>query len=225
MKNYYDLSPEQHTALNELQGGTCAICHNPPPEGERLAVDHDHKTGKVRGLLCQGCNRAIGIFQDSTLSLRSAMAYLMRHDPRRSWDRYFIQIAEHVATRSKDPSTQVGSVLVRDRNIISTGYNGFPRGVNDNLPERYERPAKYDWTIHAEENALLTAARFGVSTAGTTIYVTPMAPCKDCAKAIIQAGVKEVIYETIGDQSRWKVSAEISKELFAAAGVLMRGPE
>jgi dCMP deaminase len=153
------------------------------------------------------------------------MAYLMRHDPRRSWDRYFMQIAEHVATRSKDPATQVGAVLVRDRNIISTGYNGFPRGVNDNIPERYERPSKYDWAVHAESNALLTAARFGASTAGTTIYVTPLAPCKECAKAISQSGVKEVVYETIGDQSRWTASNAVAKEIFEASGVLIRNPE
>jgi dCMP deaminase len=223
--NLYGLTQGQYETLNRIQGGTCAICHNPPPDGENLVVDHDHKNGRVRGLLCQADNRALGVLKDSTITLSSAMAYLMRHDPRRSWDRYFMQIAEHVATRSKDPATQVGAVLVRDRNIISTGYNGFPRGVNDNIPERYERPSKYDWAVHAESNALLTAARFGASTAGTTIYVTPLAPCKECAKAISQSGVKEVVYETIGDQSRWTASNAVAKEIFEASGVLIRNPE
>lgn len=159
------------------------------------------------------------------MNLRAALAYLTRHGQGRSWDRYFLQIAGHVATRSKDPATQVGAVLVRERNIISTGYNGFPRGVDDNVAERYQRPAKYDWSIHAEENAVLTAARFGVSTAGTTLYVTPMPPCKDCAKAIIQCGVKEVIYELVGDQSRWAESVEVTRKLFASSSVLIRGPE
>jgi dCMP deaminase len=225
LMNYYGMTPEQYEALFVLQGGMCAICHNPPLGKENLSVDHDHKTGKVRGLLCQNCNRAIGGLQESMGNLRGAINYLTRHGPKRSWDQYFIQIAEHVATRSKDPATQVGAVLVRERNIISTGYNGFPRGVNDDVPERLLRPTKYLWTVHAEENAILTAGRFGVSTRDTTLYVTPMAPCQDCAKAIIQCGIKEVVFETVGDQTRWVDSMEVSKELFAASGVLVRKSE
>jgi len=101
--------------------------------------------------------------------------------------------AELVASKSKDTSTKVGAVLVRHNNAFSTGYNGFPRGVNDNIPERHERPAKYDWVVHSEVNAILNAAREGFMTYGSTMYVT-LHPCKECAKAIVQAGVKEVVF-------------------------------
>jgi dCMP deaminase len=109
------------------------------------------------------------------------------------WDEYFMKQAELVASKSKDTSTKVGAVLTRHNNGFSTGYNGFPRGVNDNIPERHERPAKYDWTVHSELNCLLNAGREGFSTYGTTMYVT-LHPCKECAKAIVQAGVKRVVY-------------------------------
>jgi dCMP deaminase len=109
------------------------------------------------------------------------------------WDEYFMKQAELVASKSKDTSTKVGAVLVRHNNAFSTGYNGFPRGVNDNIPERHERPEKYDWVTHSELNAILNAAREGFKTYGSTMYVT-LHPCKECAKAIVQAGVKEVIF-------------------------------
>lgn len=111
------------------------------------------------------------------------------------WDTYFMKQAELVASKSKDDSTKVGAVLVRNNNAFSTGYNGFPRGVDDTIPERHERPAKYDWTVHSELNCLLNAAREGFGTYGTTMYVT-LCPCKGCAGAIVQAGVKRVVYLT-----------------------------
>ena len=111
------------------------------------------------------------------------------------WDEYFMKQAELVALKSKDTSTKVGAVLARHNNGFSTGYNGFPRGVNDNIPERHERPAKYDWTVHSELNCLLNAAREGFKTYGSTMYVT-LHPCKECAKAIVQAGVKRVVFLT-----------------------------
>lgn len=109
------------------------------------------------------------------------------------WDEYFMKQAELVASKSKDTSTKVGAVLTRHNNAFSTGYNGFPRGVNDSIPERHERPEKYDWVTHSELNAILNAAREGFKTYGSTMYVT-LHPCKECAKAIVQAGVKEVIF-------------------------------
>jgi len=111
----------------------------------------------------------------------------------KSWDEYFMRQAELVASKSKDISTQVGAVLVRNKNAFSIGYNGFPRGCNDNISERHERPLKYDWVVHSELNAILNAAREGFSTHGSTMYVT-LHPCKECAKAIIQAGIKEIVF-------------------------------
>lgn len=100
--------------------------------------------------------------------------------------------AEHAALKSKDPSTKVGCVVVGpDGEIRATGYNGMPRGVHD-VAVRMERPAKYLWMSHAEENAVAHAARVGVSTKGCTAYVTHH-PCSRCARMLIQAGVSAVV--------------------------------
>jgi dCMP deaminase len=135
-----------------------------------------------------------------------------------NWDEYFMKQAELVASKSKDTSTKVGAVLVRHNNAFSTGYNGFPRGVNDNIPERHERPAKYDWVVHSEVNAILNAAREGFMTYGSTMYVT-LHPCKECAKAIAQAGVKEVVFLS-DDNPRFDFS--LAKVILNEAGVYVR---
>jgi dCMP deaminase len=224
----YGLSIEDYDSISERQGGVCAICKKLPEgignEGV-LVVDHDHKTGKVRGLLCQKCNRAIGVFKEDYNILRTASAYLLYHDPSRSWDKYFVEFARLAATRSKDPSNQVGAVIVNDHRVISTGYNGFPSGVNDNVPERWERPLKYTWVIHAEENAILNACRFGISCKGASLYVTPFFPCARCATSIIQSGVKEVVVDNQVINPRFEEEFRISKQIFESAKVLIRGPE
>jgi dCMP deaminase len=108
-------------------------------------------------------------------------------------DNYFMSLAVTVSAASKDRSTKVGCVVVGpDNEIRSTGFNGFPRGVNDNAPERHERPAKYLWTEHAERNAIYNAARMGTALKHCRLYCT-FAPCMDCARAIVQAGICEVI--------------------------------
>jgi len=110
-----------------------------------------------------------------------------------NWNARFMAMAELVSTWSKDPSTQVGCVIVtKDRRILSTGYNGMPRGCDDGVVERLERPLKYMWFEHAERNAIYNAARHGVSVAGTVAYCT-MFPCADCARAIVQSGVATVV--------------------------------
>ena len=107
------------------------------------------------------------------------------------WNKRFLDIAKTVAGWSKDPSTQVGAVAVSDaRAILTTGYNGIPRNVAD-FPERYERPAKYRFVCHAEQNLVAHAARSVLD--GATIYVTH-APCCDCAKLLINAGVRRIFY-------------------------------
>ena len=109
-----------------------------------------------------------------------------------SWDATFLGLAERFARRSKDPSTKVGCVIVGpDREVRSMGYNGLPRGVED-LAERMERPAKYLWTSHAEENAVAQAARIGVSLKGCTAYITHL-PCSRCARTLIQAGITDIV--------------------------------
>ena len=109
------------------------------------------------------------------------------------WDRYYLQICQMVAARSKDPNTQIGCVIVGPaREIRTTGYNSFPRGIRDDVPERKVRPTKYLWIEHAERNAICNAARCGTPLEHCTIYVEIM-PCMDCARAIVQAGIKEVV--------------------------------
>ena len=98
------------------------------------------------------------------------------------WDRRWLDLADHVSQWSKDQSTKVGCVIVGEANqVLSLGYNGFPRGVNDTPPERHQRPAKYKWTEHAERNALFNAARTGTNLTGAVLYV-PWFPCVDCAQ-------------------------------------------
>jgi dCMP deaminase len=108
------------------------------------------------------------------------------------WDRYYLDICHAVAARSKDPNTQLGCVIVGPAHEIrSTGYNSFPRGIRDDVPERLVRPHKYLWIEHAERNAICNAARAGTATEGCTLYVEIM-PCMDCARAIVQAGIIDV---------------------------------
>lgn len=109
------------------------------------------------------------------------------------WDQRFLDLAKHIAGWSKDRSTQVGAVIVGpQREIRSTGYNGFPPGVDDRPDVRHERPRKYLFVEHAERNAIYFAALNGVRLEGCTLYVT-MFPCADCARGIIRAGIKRVV--------------------------------
>jgi dCMP deaminase len=140
-----------------------------------------------------------------------------------NWQSYFKGIALQVKNKSKDNRTQIGAVIVgRGNEIVSTGYNSFPRGINDNLPERQERPEKYYWFEHAERNALYNAARIGVSTEGCTIYLTCGIPCADCARGIINAGIRKVVcdeHPTVANDDRWKEHAIRSLQMFKEAGV------
>lgn len=143
-----------------------------------------------------------------------------------SWDRYFLTMAYLAAMRSKDESTHCGSVIVDNMNhIVSTGYNSFVRGINDNVPERQIRPQKYMWFEHGERNAIYLAAFRGASTRGCKIYVTGL-PCCDCARAIIQAGIDEVIIQErkeFGEE--WDESHKVTLQLFEEAGVKLRNVE
>lgn len=109
------------------------------------------------------------------------------------WGEYFIRMSRFVALKSKDRSKCVGVIIAtQDHSIVSTGYNGFPRGMDDDLEERHERPEKYDLVVHAETNAILNAARIGVSTKGCIAYMES-SPCRACAHDLINAGVCEVV--------------------------------
>ncbi len=136
-----------------------------------------------------------------------------------SWDEYFMGVALLAAQRSKDPSTQVGACIVDENNrILSTGYNGFPRGCSDDeFPWNRDESlgeTKYQFVVHAELNAILNAR--GKSLVGSRVYVG-LFPCNECAKSIIQAGIREVIY--LSDKYADTPSTQNSKRMLAAAGV------
>ena len=135
------------------------------------------------------------------------------------WDDYFMGVSLLAAERSKDPSTQVGACIVSDDNrILSTGYNGFPQGCSDDdFPWNRDQSlgeTKYNFVVHAELNAILNAG--GKSLVGSRIFVS-LFPCHECAKAIIQAGVKEVVY--LSDKYNGTESDNASKRMLNAAGV------
>jgi len=138
------------------------------------------------------------------------------------WVEYFYNIAEQVKEKSKDNRTKIGAVIVgKDREIVSTGYNSFPRGIDDWKPERQQRPEKYFWFEHAERNAIYNAARIGVSTKGCTMYLTCGMVCADCARAIINAGIVRIFLKRGGGakSDKWIESAARSEMMFEEAGV------
>jgi len=141
-----------------------------------------------------------------------------------SWDVWFMKQVYLVAEKSKDPSTKFGSVIVKDNHIISSGFNGFPIGVRD-LPERYNnRELKYKFVAHSEANAVLSAARFGIATYGTTLF-TQAIPCHDCAKSVIQGGIRKIVVHSkwpAMTHSSWKESMEISGIMLTESGIEIR---
>ena len=140
-----------------------------------------------------------------------------------AWMNYFFNIAKVVATKSKDPNTQVGALLVdsESRRIIGTGYNGFPANVLETF-ERWERPTKYSFVCHAEMNVIAAAAKFGIKTDGCDLYVT-LHPCCDCAKLVASAGIKRIFYIDDGsDQNKsddWRKLLNYAKTIFAESHI------
>ena len=141
-----------------------------------------------------------------------------------SWDEYFMGIAYLSAMRSKDPSTQVGACIIdEDKKIIGIGYNGFPIGSNDDeMPWNKEGEfldTKYPYVVHAELNAILNSIK---SLKNCTIYVTHF-PCNECAKAIVQSGIKKVIY--FSDKHKDKDSTKASRRILENAGLEVKKVE
>ena len=147
------------------------------------------------------------------------------HRSQEWWDRFFIGMAKYIATPSRDPSTQTGAVVVApDRTVVSMGYNGFARGVDD-APERYSnREIKYSMVVHCEANAIIFAHR---NIAGCTLYTHPFMSCSRCAAMVIQAGIKRVV-APFSQNERWIADFKLSTEQFDEAGVeiiLLDGPK
>jgi len=132
------------------------------------------------------------------------------------WHEYFLDMTDLIKGRSKDRSVQVGCVIVGEGNIVlSSGYNGFPRNVKDK-EERHERPLKYKITEHSERNAIYNAARHGIRLLDSTIYVKVW-PCTDCARAIIQSGIKRIIIDGRGYIDRINIWCDRWEEEFNIA--------
>jgi dCMP deaminase len=122
---------------------------------------------------------------------------------------------------SKDPHTQVGAILLAPdfSRILSTGINGFPRKLKDDLPERWERPGKYTWVAHAEANAVCNAARSGTSIDGAVAVVT-LFPCSSCTKTLIQAGIQHVyVPKSEHHNERWAEDFETSRQMLEEVGI------
>jgi len=135
------------------------------------------------------------------------------------WHQRFLELTRVIAGWSKDPSRGVGSVIVSPgKQILSTGFNGLPRGVEDR-PDRLERPAKYDLVVHAEMNAIIQCARNGISPVGCIIY-SSFFPCVSCAIAIVQAGITQVVtLQPEESDEHWMESIAKSRAVFDEAGV------
>ena len=140
-----------------------------------------------------------------------------------NWNERFLNLATHISNWSKDPSTKVGCVVVGpDNEIRSTGFNGLPRGIEDNEERLNNREIKYPMICHAEENAIMHAARIGISLKECTAYVT-WPPCTRCARSLIQAGILTVIYPKNTEiPDRWATDFELSMNMFKEAGIELK---
>jgi dCMP deaminase len=141
-------------------------------------------------------------------------------NPLSKWDERYLALAKEVSTWSKDPSTQVGAVTVGNKKeVLSQGFNGFPRGIYDS-DERYnDRETKYKFVVHAEMNAIYNATYSGTSLDGATLYVYGLPICSECAKGIIQVGIKKVIIEKSKELDNWNESVKLSQAMFDESGV------
>lgn len=137
------------------------------------------------------------------------------------WDHRFLAMAKEIASWSKDPSKKIGAVAVSDKGqVLSQGYNGFPRGINDTDRRLHTRAEKYKYVVHAEMNVIYNATYTGVSLDGATLYVVGLPVCSECAKGIIQTGVKRIVMADVeGGMDRWKESWELSKMMFDEVGI------
>lgn len=192
--------------MSQLNPERCVAC--------RRTLDTYHFIEQVA--CCGDCYEKIKGYGDDIETISN---YWMAKNATKSWDHYFMGIAAMVAAKSKDPSSKVGAVIVKDKTIISTGYNGLPRGCNDTDQLRYQRPLKYKWMTHAEENAILNGHRNGLSMVDATIYIGPLYPCAKCTGAIIQSGIKKVVCRPSQSGSKWIEEFNISKEMMGESGV------
>lgn len=139
----------------------------------------------------------------------------------RDWDSRYMRLAQEVSSWSKDPSSQIGAVAIGDKGqVLSQGYNGFPRGIHDHIERYTNREIKYDYIVHAEMNCIYNASYNGISLKDSTIYVYGLPVCSECAKAIIQVGAKRVVTNTVNlPEDRWYNSCKKAEGMFLEVGI------
>ena len=136
------------------------------------------------------------------------------------WHQRFLRLAEEVASWSKDPSRKIGAVAVGAKGqVLAQGFNGFPRGIDDSLSRYYNRERKYELVVHAEMNVIYNATYNGVSLDGATLYVTGLPVCSECAKGIVQVGIKRVIMRDMEIPDSWQESWRKTQEMFNETGI------
>lgn len=138
------------------------------------------------------------------------------------WHHRYLALAGHISEWSRDPSSKIGAIAVgSDKQILATGYNGFPRGIEDTSERLDNREIKYSMTIHAEMNCIYNASLTGISLKGSSIYIHGLPVCSSCSLGIIQAGISCVVIREndINKSEKWKDSWELSKSLLDEAGV------
>lgn len=140
---------------------------------------------------------------------------------KRKWDIRFLKLAEHISSWSLDPSRKIGAVAVNDdRRILATGYNGFPKGISDSGIRLENREEKYKYVVHAEMNCIYNATHQGVSLNDSTLYVTGLPVCSECAKGIISVGIKKVVMKEVKDVPQiWLDHWVITQSMLNEAGV------
>jgi len=136
------------------------------------------------------------------------------------WDQRYLKLAEEVASWSKDPSRKIGAVAVGAKGqVLAQGFNGFPRGIDDSEERYNDRERKYELVVHAEMNVIYNATYNGVSLDGATLYVTGLPVCSECAKGIVQVGIKRVIMRDMEIPDSWQDSWRKTQEMFNETGI------
>jgi dCMP deaminase len=136
------------------------------------------------------------------------------------WDLRYLNLAKEVSTWSKDPSSKIGAVAVGSKGqVLAQGYNGFPRGIYDGEIRYLDKETKYKYVVHAEQNVIYNATYNGVSLDGATLYVYGLPVCSDCAKGIIQVGIKRVVIPAANYPEKWVRSFESTADMFAEVGI------
>jgi len=139
------------------------------------------------------------------------------------WDKRYMDLAKQVGTWSKDPSKQIGAVAIGSKGqVLAQGYNGFPRGIDDNESRLNTKETKYKYVVHAEMNLIYNATFNGISLNGSTVYVSGLPVCSECAKGLIQVGVKQIVMSKDsleGADEKWLDSFELTIALVNEAGI------